>query len=123
MDEEFDFSVPLQFAISQLQANFPLEQDMEEDIEESQVFFPKPASLSAAAEDEDDPRAPPPSIMSIIDALGDNFDNYPKLVQIMMHRGLLRKKQQCRKCGRMMHLRRRKNSYEVGTRGFLGHES
>lgn len=108
--EEFDFSQPLHYALSQLNAD--LYAGIEQEPHFETVHFPKPASLSAMAEEDDDER--PPTTNEIIDDLVEKFDNYPKIVTTMMQRGLLKKRQQCRKCDRMMHLRRRKNCYEVG---------
>ncbi|KAF1766023.1 hypothetical protein GCK72_005978 [Caenorhabditis remanei] len=102
----FDYTQPLQYALSQLTGGYPTE-----DEQFANVHFPKPSSLSAMAE-EDDADRPPPTTNEIIDELVENVDNYPKVVQTMMQRGLLKKRQQCRKCNRMMHLRRRKTCYE-----------
>ncbi|EFO91479.1 hypothetical protein CRE_11754 [Caenorhabditis remanei] len=102
----FDYTQPLQYALSQLTGGYPTE-----DEQFANVHFPKPSSLSAMAE-EDDTDKPPPTTNEIIDELVENVDNYPKVVQTMMQRGLLKKRQQCRKCNRMMHLRRRKTCYE-----------
>uniref|UniRef100_A0A8R1E7E3 Uncharacterized protein n=1 Tax=Caenorhabditis japonica TaxID=281687 RepID=A0A8R1E7E3_CAEJA len=104
---EFDFSSPLQFALSRLNgtAYHPTDDevlsqmmlDVAEGREQEQdpySNFPKPSSLSRIAEDEQ--AVIPRTTNEIIDELVENYDNYPKLVQIMMQRGFLKKKQECR---------------------------
>lgn len=111
--EGFDYTQPLHYALSQLNgAQYQMVPDVGVDQFDNNVYFPKPSSLSAMADEEDSEDKPPPSTMDIIDELVENVDNYPKIVTTMMQRGLLKKRQQCRKCDRLMHLRRRKTCYE-----------
>lgn len=110
--EGFDFSQPLHYALSQLHgghlSNDYLEEEDEEEMETN--YYPKPASLSAMANEDDSDQ--PLTTIEIIEQLLENLEFYPKTVQIMMQRGLLRKQQLCKKCDRKMTLRRRKNCYE-----------
>uniref|UniRef100_A0A1I7TZ25 HTH_Tnp_Tc3_2 domain-containing protein n=1 Tax=Caenorhabditis tropicalis TaxID=1561998 RepID=A0A1I7TZ25_9PELO len=72
--------------------------------------FPKPSTLVIATDDETD--EDPPTTMEIIDEVAANLDCYPTTIRIMMRRGLIKRKQLCRRCDRPMNLRRRKNCYE-----------
>uniref|UniRef100_A0A1I7U8K1 DDE_Tnp_IS1595 domain-containing protein n=1 Tax=Caenorhabditis tropicalis TaxID=1561998 RepID=A0A1I7U8K1_9PELO len=105
--EGFDFTQPLTYALSQLHGETEF---MEEEEEFRYGEFPKPSSLSAMATQEDS--EDPPTTAEIIDEIVNNLNDYPKTVRILMQRGLLKKRQICKKCERNMTLRRRKNLYE-----------
>lgn len=108
--DEIDYAQTLHMALSQLDGNaFPMETD--DSLFEDGVQYPKPTELTALA-DVDDSDGPPPTTSQIIQEITANLDNYPKTLQILMQRGFLKKKQQCKKCDRKMHLRRRKTCYE-----------
>ncbi|CAI2334179.1 unnamed protein product [Caenorhabditis sp. 36 PRJEB53466] len=107
MFQDIDFSQPLHFALSQLQGPPDEEQQQQNSIQ-----YMKPADLSSMCDEGDNEEFPPATTEEIIDDFVEKLDNYPKLVMALMKRGLLRKKQACRKCDKVMHLRRRKNAYE-----------
>ncbi|CAO4365921.1 unnamed protein product [Caenorhabditis nigoni] len=110
MHDDFDYSHHLQMVLSQLNGDEPAYPMDVGDVVLDDVHFPKPADMAAMADAED--IGPPPTTHEIIEDILENVDNYPKTLQILMLRGLLKKKQQCKKCEKPMHLRRRKCSYE-----------
>ncbi|CAL2048913.1 unnamed protein product [Caenorhabditis brenneri] len=111
-EDSDDDNQPLHFALSQLQRKEALD-----DYDGSS--FPKPSKITAAAEKVNNNLK---TTDDILDALVDYQDDYPKTVQVMMNKGLLKKRQNCRKCGKPMLLRRRKNAYEWRCRKRNSHD-
>ncbi|EGT51899.1 hypothetical protein CAEBREN_05787 [Caenorhabditis brenneri] len=110
--EGFDYARPLQVALSQLNG-LTYDHPMEDEEEQSRVTrkYMKPAELCALA-DEEDPDETPITALQIIDEITDVLTDYSKTCTVLMKRGLLKKRQECKKCFRMMTLRRRKDAYE-----------
>lgn len=101
-DSDSDSSQSHHFSLSRLNRNDgPYDPDGRD--------FPKPSKITAAAEMDDDTIT---TTMEVIDGWVERQDNYPETIQLLMNKGLLKRRQNCRKCGKAMTLRRRKNAYE-----------